>query len=260
MNGHVPVRPPSIPLTPSHRILDTLEPSLRIEADGTIHVWQCSLDDADSCLDRFHSYLDAEERLRASRFVHEMDRRRYIAAHGCLRALLARYAGKPPAALPLGRSREGKPMLLQGSGFAAVSFNMSHSHGRMFLAVAKHREVGADLELVREDVETLKLAERFYTRAEYAALTAQPSAQQTLRFFQYWVAKEAVLKGQGRGLPSLGECEVDFSVREPQTEIRILAGSNMDKGWRVQWPLCGLGWTAAVAYRGTAILQGMPER
>ncbi|MDF0644498.1 MAG: 4'-phosphopantetheinyl transferase superfamily protein [Nitrospira sp.] len=255
----MPVRPPSIPLTPSDRILDTVESTLQIK-DGTIHVWQCGLDDADSCLDPLHSYLDAEERLRASRFVHETDRRRYIAAHGCLRALLARYAGRPPAALPLGRSRAGKPMLLPGSDFSTVSFNMSHSHGRMLLAVAKHREVGADLELVREDVEALKLAERFYTQAEYAALTAQPSAQRTRRFFQYWVAKEAVLKGQGRGLPSLGECEVDFSGRERQAEILILAGSNMDKGWRVQWPSCGLGWAAAVAFHGTAILQGMPER
>lgn len=259
MNGHVPVRPPSIPMTPSDRILDTVERNLQIE-DGTIHVWQCSLDDADSCLDRLHSYLDAEERLRAARFIHETDRRRYIAAHGCLRALLARYAGRPPAELSLGRSPEGKPILLQGAGPAAVSFNMSHSHGRMFLAVAKHREVGADLERVREDVETLKLAERFYTQAEYTALTALPSAQQTLRFFHYWVAKEAALKGQGRGLSSLRECEVDLSGREQEAEIRILAGSNMDGGWRVRWLSCGIGWVAAVAFHGTAVLQGMPER
>lgn len=258
MNGHGPVRSPSIPLTSPSRLLDTVEErGLQIE-DGAIHVWQCGMDEADACLDRLHSYLDAEERLRASRFIHKTDRRRYVMAHGCLRALLARYVGLPPAALSFGRTREGKPMLVHEARPAAVSFNMSHSHGRMLLAVAKHREVGADLELLREDVEALKLAERFYTRKEYAALAAQPSAQHTLRFFQYWVAKEAVLKGQGRGIPFLGECEVDLSGRK-QAEVRILPGSNMDKGWHVQWPSCGLGWAAAVAFHGTAILQGMPQ-
>lgn len=258
MNGHQPVPFPAIPLTSPSRLLDMLGGSLELE-DGAIHVWQCSLDEADPCHDRLSAYLDAEERSRASRFVHERDRRRFVLAHGCLRVLLARYAGPSPAALSFGRSREGKPVLAREAGPPAIAFNLSHSHGRMLLAVSRHREVGADLELMREDVEALKLAERFYTRNEYAALTAQPSAQHTLCFFQYWVAKEAVLKGQGKGIPSLGECEIDLGSQERQIEVRILPGSNMDKGWYVQWLSCGLGWSAAVAFHGTAVLRGMPE-
>jgi len=173
--------------------------------------------------------------------------------------VLAGYAGLPPAALSFERTREGKPTLVRQSGPDAISFNLSHSHGRMLVAVAKHREVGADLELIREDVEALKLAERFYTRNEYAALAAQPTDRLALRFFQYWVAKEAVLKGQGKGIPSLGECEIDLSGPERPTEVRILPGSNMDKGWSVQWLSCGLGWSAAAAFHGTAVLRGMPE-
>jgi len=258
MLGHQPVSFPSIPLTSASRLLDMPGGSLQLE-DGIIHVWQCDLDEAESCRDRFSGYLDAEERLRASRFIQERDRRRYVLAHECLRVLLARYTDLSPAALSFERTREGKPMLLHKAGLSAISFNLSHSHGRMLLAIAKHRHVGADLELTRGDVEALKLAERFYTRNEYAALAAQPSAQHTLRFFQYWVAKEAVLKGQGRGISSLGECEIDLDSRERQTEVRILSESDMDKGWYVQWLSCGVGWSAAVAFHGTALLRGMPE-
>ena len=259
MSGHTPVHPPAIPLTSSDRILDEVERRLPIE-DGFIHVWQCSLDDADSRLDRLRSFLDGEERSRASRFVRDTDRRRYIATHGCPRLLLPRYTGRAPAVLAIGGSKEGKPVLLPADGPAAVSFNMSHSHGRMLLAVARNREVGADLELIREDVEMLKLAERFYTKAEYAAIASLPSEQQACRFFQCWVAKEAVLKGQGRGVPSLGECEVDLSGEAPHGEVRILAGSNMERGWHVEWLSCGSGWAAAVAFHDAAILRGLPER
>lgn len=259
MSGQTPVHPPSIPLTSSGRILDEVERRLPIE-DGFIHVWQCSLDDAASQLDRLHSFLDGDERARASRFVRDTDRRRYIAAHGCLRALLSRYTGRAPAVLAIGRSKEGKPLLLPAGGPAAVTFNMSHSHGRMLLAVTRNREVGADLELIREDVEMLKLAERFYTKAEYAAIACLPPEQQVRRFFQCWVAKEAILKGQGRGIPSLGECEVDLSGEAPHGEVRILAGSNMERGWRVEWLSCGSGWSAAVAFHGAAILRGLPQR
>jgi phosphopantetheinyl transferase len=87
-----------------------------------------------------------------------------------------------------------------------------------------------------------------------------PSEQQARRFFRGWVAKEAVLKGQGRGIPALGECEVDLSGEAPHTEVRILAGSNMERGWRVEWLCCGSGWVAAVAFHDAAILRGLPER
>jgi len=42
-----------------------------------------------------------------------------------------------------------------------VRFNLAHSADAALIAIAHDREVGVDLERIRHDLESLKLAERF---------------------------------------------------------------------------------------------------
>jgi 4'-phosphopantetheinyl transferase len=120
----------------------------------------------------------------------------------------------------------------------------------MLIAVAHGREVGIDLEEVRENVEPLELAERFYTAVEYDWIKHRPVSDHALDFYRLWVAKEAVLKGQGIGIPSLQQCEIVHSPVAPRAGVRVTPGSAMQPGWTVQWLGCGPAWQGAVSLLG----------
>ena len=218
----------------------------------TVHVWGFSLEASDTKLDRLEDWLSAEERARAARFIHRQDQNRFTLAHGSLRALLASYVGGDPSALRFQTGATGKPALLdQYNHPHALRFNLSHSHGRMLIALRQEQDVGVDLEQIRDKVEVLKLAERFYTPAEYQQVVRSGAgSDQARQFYRYWVAKEAVLKGQGVGLLSLPQCEIQSSGTVTSVATIVSANAAMQPGWTIRWLNCGEGWQGAVSARG----------
>jgi 4'-phosphopantetheinyl transferase len=234
--------------------------AVRIEARD-IHVWGAGLDAPASCRDMAHRWLDCAERSRAARFVQEQDRRRYVLAHGTLRAVVSRYLDCRPDTLQIDREAGGKPFLIVNGTRERLAFSMAHSHDRMLIAVANDDAVGIDLEQIRTTVPIMKLAERFYRPAESIRIRMLPAEAQVLQFYRYWVAKEAALKGEGMGLSSLHDCEVCQSASTQQTEVRIGAASAVPTNWRIEWLSCGPGWAGAVAFQGDGTVQVMsPEK
>ena len=56
----------------------------------------------------------------------------------------------------------GKPALLEWAcPSASTEFNLSHSRGRMLMAISNKQDIGVDLEQIRDKVQAAKLAERF---------------------------------------------------------------------------------------------------
>ena len=219
--------------------------------DRAVHVWGFSLDGSATVLTCCRAWLNEEERVRAVRFIRQEDQTRYILAHGGLRAVLARYTGLDPAALRFQAGSAGKPALLdQQGGPHALRFNLSHSHGRMLIAVAQEQDVGADLEEMRDKVEVVKLAKRFYAPFEYQEILCRSGFDQVQQFYRYWVAKEAVLKGQGVGLLSLRGCEILTPDDAATCHVSLSDGAALQAGWTIQWLACGVGWQGAVALPG----------
>ncbi len=165
--------------------------------------------------------------------------------------MLSRYLGIGPDGVELYRSDAGKPSLRgELGGQSAITFNMSHAHGRALIAVSKGREVGVDLERIRSDVEVAKLSERYFTPSEHATIMQSTQEQRAARFFRYWVAKEAVLKAQGIGLRALSQCEILMAADGVGAETRVPVGSPLQDNWRVRLLSCDEGWEAAVAAQG----------
>lgn len=226
-------------------------PPLALE-DRTIHVWGFSLEGSDMMVDRFRVWLSPEEQARAARFIHRQDQTQFTLAHGGLRAVLARYIGSDPAVLRLHSGATGKPALLdQQNDPHVLRFNLSHSHGRMLLAVTRGQEVGIDLEQMRDKVEVLKLAERFYTPAEYQEVLSRDGVDRTRQFYRYWVAKEALLKGQGAGLLSFQQSEIGPSGSLGSAIANILPNGVLQTGWIIRWLDCGEGWQGALSASGS---------
>lgn len=162
--------------------------------------------------------------------------------------MLSRYLGVGPDLVGFDRSESGKPMLAKElRDPSAITFNLSHAHGRALIAVSQGQEVGVDLEFVRPDIEVAKLSERYFTRSEHRAIMQLPQEQRATRFFRYWVAKEAVLKAQGIGLRGLTGCEIMLGVDGVDTEVQPRLGAQFTNPLRVRLLPCEKGWEAAVA-------------
>lgn len=219
--------------------------------DRTIHVWGFLLDERHSFVEQCGSWLSENERERAARFISQQDQLRFVLAHGGLRSVLGRYLGLGPDAVELDRSEAGKPFVRKDrGGQSAITFNMSHAHGRALIAVSKGREVGVDLERIRSDIKVAKLSERYFAPSEQATIMQLTQERRAARFFRYWVAKEAVLKAQGIGLRALGQCEIIMGADGVGAEVLVPASSPLQNNWRIRLISCDEGWEAAVAAQG----------
>ena len=203
---------------------------------GEIHLWRVLLDDP-ARLEGARAVLSKEETTKAERFVFDSDRDRYIASHGALRMVLARYIAVEPAALEFRTGPNGKPTLVQI--FTDVRFNLSHSGDLALIAVARGREVGVDVERVQEDIFFEQIVEHYFEPAEAWDLRVTPPNERALRFFDLWTKKEACLKAEGTGLGSRPRTE-RFGVRN-LTPASGYAGAVASEG--DDWQLACWDWS-----------------
>lgn len=239
-------------LTQDPALICAAQSVLRVAA-RSVDVWAFNLRASAACLAHCSQTLCPIEAARAARFVHAVSRDDFVVAHGVLRHLLARYTGAQPGDLKFSVDPNGKPALDAPAGDGClVSFNLTHSHGRALIAVSDGRAVGIDLEKIKADVKAVPIARRYFARAELAAVEAAPVPLQPDTFFRYWVAKEALLKGQGIGLRfPIDEFEVQFDERALSARIGISKPSRLSSDWTVKMLPVESGWAGALAVRGT---------
>lgn len=230
-------------------------PSLQ---DCDVHLWPFHLRSDEATLLACEGVLSPAERAQAARFAFDRDKSRYIVAHGVLRHLLSLYSGVEPADIAFEHAASGKPKLLPsgdaslGSGGRDLSFNLSHSHDRAMVGFCRGREIGVDLEMLRSEVDVLSLAESCFFGSEIAAIRGAPATQQRETFFRYWVAKEAVLKGEGIGLGyPLDRFEVRFDAADERAGYITSADTTLLRAdWTIRVLRLAIGWPGAVAVRG----------
>jgi len=216
-----------------------------------VHVWRADLEVDSIALLRLRETLSADEQARAERFYAPVDRARYIAGRGILRALLARYLGTRAGDLRFGGNAHGKPALAPGSGSGDLRFNLAHSHRRALFAFALRREVGVDLEYVRPSRTDDRLAERCFSPQEVTVLRALPESVRPEAFFHCWTRKEAYLKARGEGL---GTGLTSFTVSLAPghlTDLLITSDDCLEAGrWSLRALAPGDGYVAAIAAEG----------
>jgi len=190
--------------------------------------------------DALAPHLSPDEAARAARFVFERDRIAYRIGRGRLREILGAHTGEAPEALRFTYGDHGKPALPGGP-----EFNLSHSGGLACLAISD-RVLGVDIEAHREIEEGV--AERFFSPAEYAALSALPASGWTDGFFRCWTRKEAVVKAMGDGLSiPLDRFDVTLGPGEPPRMTRLDPEHGAAAGWRLAHLDLGPGMTGALA-------------
>ncbi len=146
----------------------------------------------------FRNTLSGDERRRAERFRFDRHRERFIVQRGMLREILSGYLEMPPGEIRFCSGPGGKPAIAGQNPMTC--FNLSHSGGYAFYAVAWGREVGVDVEVVRPKPKAAALVDRFFSSNEKAAFRKLEVHEQDAAFFAGWTRKEAYVKALGQGL------------------------------------------------------------
>ena len=231
-------------VSPSEIADPTFSLSLPLSRDF-VHVVKFPLD-IDGGMADMASVLDGQERDRATRFVQDCDRRRFVVAHVLMRLVLARCLQVPAASLRFSIGAHGKPGLVGAD--VDLRFNLSHAGERALLGVALGREVGIDIEQERP-VEALSIARRYFSPAEYQVLASLPEERRTAAFFRGWTRKESFIKARGDGLlrPLDG-----FDVSLENTAPQLLLGSRDSPSAPDQWTMVAVAVDAGYAGAITA--------
>jgi 4'-phosphopantetheinyl transferase len=214
-----------------------------------VHVWRALLDQPQS-LNAFLASLAPDEQERAARFLFQKDRERFIAARGLLRAILSRYLNLRPDDLYFGYGAHGKPFLARAP-CGDVRFNVSHSHGLALFAFARERDLGIDVEQMRLEVAGQRIAERFFSACEVAALRGLPAEQHTEAFFNCWTRKEAYMKARGEGLSlPLDQFDVSLAPGQPPALLRTAMTASETSRWSMIELAPAAGYKAALVVEG----------
>lgn len=214
-----------------------------------VHVWRAILGDVRGA----EVWLAPDELQRAARFHFERDRAHFIAARGFLRSVLGSYLNAAPERLRFSYGAHGKPALDGKITDSNLRFNLSHSAGIALIAIARGREVGVDVECIKQSIAGPEIAERFFSSAEVHALRRLPQAQQQGAFFAGWTRKEAYIKAIGAGLfAALDRFTVSLSPHEPAALLTIEDDPDQAAHWQLFELYPGEGYAGALAIEGTA--------
>jgi 4'-phosphopantetheinyl transferase len=217
-------------------------------APAEIHLWQATLNDR--LADSLKHFLSADEICRADRFHSARDRNHFIAARGLLRTLLAVYLETKADELNFSYADKGKPYLEEGAR-GGIHFNLAHSRGKALYAFSTGRQLGVDLEFIREDLEYEKIAERFFSPREIERLGSVPAEIRKEAFFNCWTRKEAYIKARGEGLSMpLDEFDVSLAPGEPAALLRNHKEPEEVNRWRMRSIVLPSGYVAALVAEG----------
>ncbi len=214
-----------------------------------VHLWRVSLDYPPLPQAYLAQTLAPDERERAERFYFAKDRDAFIVGRGYLRVILSRYLATEPSMLRFTYGSTGKPALDGEPSTSGICFNVSHSQTLALYAIAWRREVGVDVEHIRQVKKGLQIAQRYFSPREYAALMSLPPHEQNVAFLNAWTRKEAFVKAYGTGLAdALDGVEVTLLPNKPAALLHV-AGENAK-----HWGMVALAPTAG--YVGALVAEG----
>ncbi|AJC50407.1 4'-phosphopantetheinyl transferase family protein [Coxiella endosymbiont of Amblyomma americanum] len=225
------------------------QPSL---TEGEIHVWKVFLDWPIEEIEKGVVGLTEEEKTRARRLVNQQHRCYYIASHIALHAILALYLPLTPRPLRFRRNNCGKPYLLENS---SLYFNLSHSHTVALYIIAVNREVGIDVELIRNRAYIVNVKRRFFPNVTKDCACSHRFSKWDNKclknFYHIWTFKEAYAKLTGQSLWFLKLFTKNINIDAESKFFIDFDSGNLcisKKRWMVcSVPTSKLGYIAALA-------------
>ncbi len=186
--------------------------------NNQIHIWK--IDVNNKALNLNHLYtnvLSVDEKRRAGRLRSEKDKKRFVISRGLLRENLGHYTGVNPSEIVFTYNNHGKPGIKPEHNRENIKFNVSHSRDLAVYAICANREIGVDLEYIREVSSADRIIKRFFTSEEKDYYNSLPRYKKKMAFFTLWTRKEAYSKARGMGI-GLPLKEYDLNLLPNSTE------------------------------------------
>ncbi len=169
-----------------------VNPDRRLEPSaGAVHLWLCRADHAignQALQARYKVLLSSEELNLCERIRNPRQQHSALLTRVLVRTVLSEYAS----------IERGKPCI--ANPHSTLCFNLSHSRDWIVCAVGAGFELGVDVEFCHPDRDVLRLAKRFFSPHEFAALFSLSAEQSIDRFYDFWTLKESWLKATGLGI------------------------------------------------------------
>jgi 4'-phosphopantetheinyl transferase len=192
---------------------------LKRELGSSIHIWSFL---HKSTKVGSKELLDLVERTRASNFVFQKDRDRFIRDRVNLKKILSQYTGSYPLDVIVSYRLKGKPYLKNSE----IKFNLSHSKDLSVYAISK-TEIGVDIEKIREIPHFEGIMKRFFTEEEADQVNNMEELGRSEVFLKIWTQKEAIGKMLGFGLEYLGKDISKYSVETFTPHIQYIGALSL---------------------------------
>ena len=219
-----------------------------VESSPEVAVWRVRLDPG-AREAQMRAVLSAEETERLERLDRTAVGRRWLVSRAVLREILATELGTGPEEVRLRLGDHGRPGLDPHAHRTDLDFNLSHSGELALIGVARGLRIGIDVERLRPGRDPLRIANRYFSPAEVAAVKAFPPRERPEAFLRYWTGKEALAKGLGLGLQAApGELEL----------VRTTGGAMAPARRAGEWQLLEIG--VPDGYRATLAVNAPEAR
>lgn len=180
--------------------------------NNQIHIWRIDTNSPNIEIgDLYENVLSSDERERALRLRSENDKNRFIITRAELRNSLSKYLKVRPADIDFTYNQYGKPSIKSEHNPANIKFNVTHSNTLVLYAITQNREVGIDLEYVREVSNSERIVKRYFSEEDGKFYHSQSEGNKKLAFFKLWTRKEAYSKARGMGIGLPGK-KFDLSL------------------------------------------------
>ncbi len=183
----------------------------------TIDIWHGSIPANAAHAMRYRQILSEDELARADRFRFPELQQKFAQRRGVLRVVLAGYLQTSPETIRFRTNAHGKPFLCEQCNDIGLQFSLSHSKDRMLIAVTRDRNVGIDVEVIRQEIDDVGLAKSFFAPEDVNFIISQSELIRRRRcFFEVWTGKEAYVKAIGEGLSiPLDQFSIDLDSNPP---------------------------------------------
>lgn len=162
----------------------------------TIDVWRIRPLRRAGDVTTLKAILPPEELARVERSGDLARQQAAITSRAVLRLLLAHYTHIPANELRLLPGKNGKPYLDTSQNPHGITFNFSDSADMAVVAVTWKREIGVDVEQIREVERATEIASRHFTPESAEELRKASDSEKSRVFLQNWARHEALLKAR----------------------------------------------------------------
>lgn len=200
-----------------------------------VHLWICSVKPSNQFIRNYIHVLTDKELEKASSFLTNELKNKFIMTRGTLRYILSYYLKLEPQSIVFDTNSYGKPFIPKEQNTIALEFNLSHSYNISICAIRSGKLIGADIEYIKPFESMREVARSHFTEIEYKKLIACSPSLFTISFYKLWTRKESYIKAIGKGLSySLADFEVSFLSHEKPRLIHIHNSSIEASFWEMK--------------------------